>query len=397
MAIRSIVRPKIPAILLGYSLSNEGVQITSPEVLENPTDAEWLPNNGQLQSRKSEEYFMSMKMKAAQISKPGGDWELVEREIPEPGTGQVRVKVEACGICHSDFVVKEGLWPGLQFPRVPGHEVAGRIDAVGGNVTAWKKSQRVGVGWHGGHCFVCEQCRRGDFAMCINRKVTGIDFDGGYAEYMIAPAAALARIPEELPAEEAGPFMCAGVTVYNALRNSGARAGDVVAVHGIGGLGHLGVQYARQMGFKTVAVGRGRDKEELAKKLGAHHYIDSGSGDAAAELQKLGGANVILATAPNAQAISALVDGLSAGGKLVMPAAPTEPLAISPMSLFLERRSVLGWYSGTAKDSQDTLEFSALTGVHPMIEKYPLSRVAEAYEQMHSGKVRFRSVLTMGV
>jgi D-arabinose 1-dehydrogenase-like Zn-dependent alcohol dehydrogenase len=397
MAIRSIVRPKIPAILLGYSLSNEGVQITSPEVLENPTDAEWLPNNGQLQSRKSEEYFMSMKMKAAQISKPGGDWELVEREIPEPGTGQVRVKVEACGICHSDFVVKEGLWPGLQFPRVPGHEVAGRIDAVGGNVTAWKKSQRVGVGWHGGHCFVCEQCRRGDFAMCINRKVTGIDFDGGYAEYMIAPAAALALIPEELPAEEAGPFMCAGVTVYNALRNSGARAGDVVAVHGIGGLGHLGVQYARQMGFKTVAVGRGRDKEELAKKLGAHHYIDSGSGDAAAELQKLGGANVILATAPNAQAISALVDGLSAGGKLVMPAAPTEPLAISPMSLFLERRSVLGWYSGTAKDSQDTLEFSALTGVHPMIEKYPLSRVAEAYEQMHSGKVRFRSVLTMGV
>jgi D-arabinose 1-dehydrogenase-like Zn-dependent alcohol dehydrogenase len=233
--------------------------------------------------------------------------------------------------------------------------------------------------------------------MCVNRKVTGIDFDGGYAEYMIAPAAALAAIPDELPAEEAGPFMCAGVTVYNALRNSGARGGDVVAVHGIGGLGHLGVQYARQMGFETVALGRGKDKEELAKKLGAHHYIDSGSGNAAAELQKLGGANVILATAPNAQAISALVDGLSAGGKLVMPAAPTEPLTISPMSLFLERRSVLGWYSGTAKDSQDTLEFSALTGVHPMIEKYPLSRVAEAYEQMHSGKVRFRVVLTMGV
>ena len=340
---------------------------------------------------------MNKTMKAAQISKPGGDWELVERDIPEPGAEQVRVKVEACGICHSDLVVKEGIWPGLQFPRVPGHEIAGRIDAVGGNVTAWSKGQRVGVGWHGGHCFVCEQCRRGDFAMCVNRKVTGVDFDGGYAEYMIAPAAALALIPEELPAEEAGPFMCAGVTVYNALRNSGARGGDVVAVHGIGGLGHLGVQYARQMGFKTVALGRGKDKEELAKKLGAHHYIDSGTGDAAAELQKLGGANVILATAPNAQAISALVDGLSAGGKLVMPAAPTDPLTINPMSLFLQRRSVLGWYSGTAKDSQDTLEFSALTGVHPMIEKYPLSRVAEAYEQMHSGKVRFRVVLIMGV
>jgi D-arabinose 1-dehydrogenase-like Zn-dependent alcohol dehydrogenase len=340
---------------------------------------------------------MNKKMKAAQIIKPGGDFELVERDIPEPGAGQVRVKVEACGICHSDFVVKEGMWPGLQYPRVPGHEVAGRVDAVGGNVTNWKKGQRVGVGWHGGHCFVCEPCRRGDFAMCVNRKVTGIDFDGGYAEYMIAPAEAVAAIPDDLPADEAGPFMCAGVTVYNALRNSGARAGDVVAVHGIGGLGHLGVQYARQMGFRTVALGRGKDKEPLAKKLGAHHYIDSGSGDAAGELQKLGGANVILATAPNAQAISALVDGLAAGGKLVMPAAPTEPLTINPMSLFLQRRSVLGWYSGTAKDSQDTLEFSALTGVHPMIEKYPLSRVAEAYEQMHSGKVRFRVVLTLGV
>ncbi len=340
---------------------------------------------------------MNLKMRAAQISKPGGNWELVERDIPEPGAGKVRVKVEACGICHSDMFVKEGLWPGLQYPRVPGHEIGGRVDAVGGNVTEWKKGQRVGVGWHGGHCFVCEPCRRGDFAMCINRKVTGIDFDGGYAEYMIAPAEALAAIPDKLPAEEAGPFMCAGVTVYNALRNSGARGGDVVAVHGIGGLGHLGVQYARQMGFETVAVGRGKDKEPLARKLGAHHYIDSGTGDAAAELQKLGGARVILATAPNAKAISALVDGLSANGKLVVPAAPNEPLTVSMMSLIAGRRSVLGSYSGTAKDSQDTLEFSALTGVHPMIEKYPLSRVAEAYEQMHSGKVRFRVVLTLGV
>src|SRR5438128_4327023 len=278
---------------------------------------------------------MNSKMNAAQISRPGGDWELIERDIPEPSAGEVRVKVEACGICHSDSLVKEGLWPGLQYPRVPGHEIAGRIDAVGENVTAGTRGQRVGVGWHGGHCFVCEQCRRGDFTMCVNRKVTGSDFDGGYAEYMIAPAETLAAIPDELPAEEAGPFMCAGVTVYNALRNSGARGGDVVAIHGIGGLGHLAVQYARQMGFETVAIGRGKDKAELARKLGAHHYIDSGSGDASAELQKLGGARVILATAPSAAAISALVDGLSVNGKLVMPAAPNEPLTISPFPLIL--------------------------------------------------------------
>jgi D-arabinose 1-dehydrogenase-like Zn-dependent alcohol dehydrogenase len=335
-------------------------------------------------------------MKAAQITKPGGDWELIERDIPEPSAGQVRVKVEACGICHSDSLVKEGLWPGLQYPRVPGHEIAGRIDAVGENVTAWTKGQRVGVGWHGGHCFVCEQCRRGDFAMCVNRKVTGIDFDGGYATHVIVPAAALAAIPDDLPAEEAGPFMCAGVTVFNALRNSGARAGEVVAVHGIGGLGHLGVQYARRMGFNTVAINRGKDKEELARQLGAHHYIDATATDVVAELQKLGGASVILATAPNAQAISGLVDGLAPSGKLLVPAAPLEPLSINVFSLITKRSSVAGWYSGTAKDSQDTLEFSALSGVHPMIEKYPLDRVAEAYEQMHSGKVRFRVVLTMG-
>src|SRR5215216_6304206 len=272
-----------------------------------------------------------MMMKAAQISRAGGDWELVERDVPEPGAGQVRVKVDACGICHSDALVKEGVWPGLQYPRVPGHEVAGTIDAVADNVARWTVGQRAGVGWHGGHCFVCEQCRRGDFAMCINRKVTGIDFDGGYAEYMIAPATTLAAIPDEVPAEEAGPFMCAGVTVYNALRNSGARAGDVVAIHGIGGLGHLGVQYARQLGFETVAIGRGKDKQPLARKLGAHHYLDTNAADAVAELQKLGGARVILATAPNAQAISELVDGLSPSGKLLVPAAPAEPLTISVM------------------------------------------------------------------
>ena len=322
---------------------------------------------------------MSTKMKAAQISKAGGDWELIERDIPEPGAGQVRVKIEACGICHSDSVVKDGIWPGLQYPRVPGHEIAGRVDAVGANVNSWAVGQRVGVGWHGGHCFVCEQCRRGDFAMCINRKVTGIDFDGGYATHVIVPAAVLAAIPDDLPAEEAGPFMCAGVTVFNALRNSGALAGEVVAVHGIGGLGHLGVQYARRMGFNTVAINRGKDKEELARQLGAHHYIDATAQDAAAELQKLGGANVILATAPNAAAISALVDGLAPSGKLLVPAAPAEPLTINAFSLIMKRSSVAGWYSGTAMDSQDTMEFSALSGVHPMIEKYPLDRVAEAY------------------
>src|SRR5436853_4114527 len=261
---------------------------------------------------------MNRKMKAAQIGKPGGDWELVERDIPEPGAGQVRVKVEACGICHSDVFVKEGLWPGLQYPRVPGHEIAGRVDAVGGNVVEWKKDQRVGVGWHGGHCFVCGHCKRGDFAMCVNRKVTGFDFDGGYAEYMIAPAATLAAIPDELPAEEAGPFMCAGVTVYNALRHSGARGGELVAVHGIGGLGHLGVQYARQMGFATVAITRGNDQEARARQLGAHHYIDALGTAAVTALQKLGGARVILAPAPNAQAISASVDALAPSVTMVV-------------------------------------------------------------------------------
>jgi len=335
-------------------------------------------------------------MKAAQISKAGGDFELIQRGVPEPGPGQVRVKVEACGICHSDVLVKDGLWPGLQYPRVPGHEVAGSVDALGPGVTAWKKGARVGVGWHGGHDFTCDKCRRGDFAMCVNRKVTGIDYDGGYAEYMIAPAEALAALPPGLPAEEAGPFMCAGVTVFNALRNSGARPGDVVAVQGIGGLGHLGVQYALRMGFETVALGRGKDKEPLAKELGAHHYIDSSTADPVAELQKLGGARVILATAPDAKAISDVIGGLGVDGNLLIPAAPSDPLTVNVMPLLMGRRQISGWYSGTARDSQDTLEFSVLSGVHPMIEKFPLSRVAEAYERMHSGKVRFRVVLTMG-
>jgi D-arabinose 1-dehydrogenase-like Zn-dependent alcohol dehydrogenase len=339
--------------------------------------------------------FMKTKMKVAQVGKAGGDFELVDRDIPEPGSRQVRVQVEACGICHSDVLVKDGLFPGIQYPRVPGHEVAGRIDALGSDVTQWAKGQRVGVGWHGGHCFVCDQCRRGDFAMCVNRKVTGIDFDGGYAGYMIVGAEAIAAVPDELAPEEVGPFMCAGVTVYNALRNSGARGGDVVAVHGLGGLGHLGVQYARKMGFVTVALGRGTDKQELAEKLGAHHYFDTNSGDTVAKLQKLGGARIILATAPNAKAISALVEGLSPDGNLLIPAAPDEPLSVPVMPLIAGRRSIAGWYSGTARDSQDALEFSGLSDVHPMIEKYPLGEVAAAYKQMISGKARFRVVLMM--
>ena len=338
---------------------------------------------------------MNTKMKVAQINKPGGDFELVERNIPEPGPGQVRVKVEACGVCHNDIFVKEGLWPGLQYPRVPGHEIAGHLDALGQGVTTWRIGDRVGVGWHGGHDFVCNECRRGDFAMCVNRKVTGIDYDGGYAEYVVVPAETLAAIPDQLPAEEAGPFMCAGVTVFNALRNSGARPGEVVAVQGIGGLGHLGVQYARKMGFRTVALGRGKDVEPLAIKLGAHHYIDSSAVDTVAELQKLGGARVILGTAPSAKAISDVVGGLGINGNLLIPAAPNDPLTVGMFPLIMGRRQIAGWYAGTARDSQDTLEFSALSDVHPMIEKFPFSRVADAYERMYGGKVRFRAVLMM--
>lgn len=334
-------------------------------------------------------------MKAAQISKAGGNFELVDRPIPEPGRSQVRIKVEACGICHSDTLVKEGHWPGLQYPRVPGHEIAGRIDAVGSDVTKWKPGQRVGVGWHGGHCFQCDPCRRGDFILCQFEKITGISFDGGYAEYVVVPAEAVAAIPDDLPAAEAAPLLCAGITVYNALRNSGARAGDLVAVQGIGGLGHLGIQYARQMGFRTVAVGRGGDKEPLARKLGAHDYIDTAAGAPAAALQKLGGARVVLATAPDSKSMSELVDGLRPNGKLVIVGAGAEPLSITPLQLILARRSIQGWSSGSSIDSEDTLRFSSLTGIRPMIERYPLEKVSEAYDQMISGRARFRVVLTM--
>ena len=335
------------------------------------------------------------RMKVAQISKAGGDFELVERNIPDPGRAQVRIKVEACGVCHSDSIVKEGLFPWVQFPRVPGHEIAGRIDAVGEGVTQWKAGQRVGVGWHGGHCFICEPCRRGDFVLCKNEKITGITHDGGYAEYVVVPAEAVAAMPDELPAAEAAPLLCAGITVYNAMRNAGARAGDTVAIQGIGGLGHLGIQYARQMGFRTIAIGRGSGTEQLARKLGAHVYLDSSAANPAEALQKLGGAQVILATAPDAKSISVLVDGLKVAGKLLVIGATAEPLSISPFQIIQQRRTVQGWPSGTAMDSEDTLRFCAQSGVRPMIEKYPLAKVKEAYARMESGDAQFRVVLTM--
>lgn len=337
------------------------------------------------------------KMRVAQIIRSNGPIEIVEREIPEPGAGSVRVKVEACGVCHSDSVTKEGIWPGIQYPRVPGHEIAGIIDALGPGVAGWTQGQRVGVGWHGGHCGYCDSCRRGDFVTCqIAPQVPGIAYDGGYAEYMIAPASALASIPDGLSAVDAGPLMCAGVTTFNSLRNSGARPGDVVAVLGIGGLGHLGIQFAAKMGFTTIAMARGMDKEPLARKLGAYAYIDSRAQDPAAELLKLGGAKVILATVTNGDAMSAVLGGLGVNGKLVILGAAAEPLEVPAMTLILGRRSIVGWPSGSSIDSQDTLAFSLLTGVRAMSEVFPLERAAEAYEHMMSGKARFRAVLTMG-
>lgn len=335
-------------------------------------------------------------MKAVQVGKAGGNFEVVERPIPQPDIGQVRIKVEACGICHSDAELKEGHLPGVQYPRVPGHEIAGRIDAVGEHVTLWKPGQRVGVGWHGGHCFICDPCRRGDFINCQNEKITGVTMDGGYAEYMVIGAEAVAAIPDDLPAAETAPLLCAGITVYNVLRNSVARAGDLVAVQGIGGLGHLGIQYARQMGFRTVAIGRGADKEPLARKLGAHEYVSTDAGPAGQALQKLGGARVILATAPNAKAMSELTNGLAPNGQLLVVGADAQPLNITPIQLIVGRRSLQGWASGTAKDSEDTMQFSAHVGIRPMIEKYPLEKANEAFQQMITGKARFRVVLTIG-
>jgi D-arabinose 1-dehydrogenase-like Zn-dependent alcohol dehydrogenase len=337
------------------------------------------------------------KMRVVQVTRPNGPFEIVEREIPEAGAGSVRIKVEACGICHSDSMTKEGLWPGIQYPRVPGHEVAGIVDAVGSGVAGWKEGQRVGVGWHGGHCGYCDSCRRGDFVTCqIAPQVPGIAYDGGYAEYMIAPAGAVVLIPDGLSAVDAGPLMCAGITTFNSLRGSGARPGDLVAILGIGGLGHLGVQFAAKMGFKTIAIARGMDKEALARKLGAWSYIDSRTQDPAAELMKLGGAKVILATVTSGKAMSATLGGLGVNGKLIILGAAGEPLEVPGIPLLLGRRSIMGWPSGSSIDSQDTLAFSLLTGVRAMNEVFPLERAAEAYEHMMSGKARFRAVLTTG-
>jgi D-arabinose 1-dehydrogenase-like Zn-dependent alcohol dehydrogenase len=336
------------------------------------------------------------KMRVAQVARAGGSFELVERDIPEPGPGQARIRVQACGVCHSDVFSKEGAFPGMRYPLVPGHEVAGVIDALGAGVVPWKVGDRVGVGWHGGHDGTCPSCRRGDFITCRNLQITGVSHDGGYAEFMLAPAQVLARIPDGLSAEHAAPLMCAGVTTYNPLRNSGALPGHLVGILGIGGLGHLGVQFASKMGFRTVAIARGRDKESEARKLGAHHYIDSAAESVADELTKLGGAQVVLATVTNAKAMSATIGGLDVNGKLLVVGATPEAIEASPFQLIMARRSVQGWPSGRAIDSEDTLAFSAQSGVKPMIETMPLERAAEAYDRMLSGKARFRVVLTIG-
>jgi D-arabinose 1-dehydrogenase-like Zn-dependent alcohol dehydrogenase len=334
-------------------------------------------------------------MKAAQISKPGAGFEIVERPISEPDAGQIRIKVNACGICHSDVLVKEGLWPEIQYPRVPGHEVAGVVDEVGAGVSAWKRGQRVGVGWHGGHDNTCRECRRGDFRNCRNVKVTGISYDGGYQEYMVAPVEALVPIPDSLSDVDAAPLLDAGITTYNALRHSGALPGDLVAVQGIGGLGHLGVQFANKFGYNVAAIGRGPENAALAKKLGAHAYIDSHATNAAEELQKLGGARVIIATAPNSKAMSALIDGLGPNGKLVVIGATFDPIEVTPAQLIFGSKTIQGWAAGTPAASEDTLNFCALTGVRPMIETYPLEKAGEAYARMLSGNAQFRVVLTM--
>jgi len=334
-------------------------------------------------------------MKSAQISRPGGDFEIVEREIPNPDAGEVRIKVQACGVCHSDVFTKEGWWPGIEYPRVPGHEVAGIVDQLGPGVTGWREGQRVGVGWHGGHDGTCLQCRRGDFGNCRNLKISGISYDGGYQQYMVAPVEALTAIPEGLGDVEAAPLLCAGITTYNALRHSGALPGDLVAVLGIGGLGHLGIQFAAKFGFRVAAVGRGSEGEPLARKLGASLYIDNKSTNAAEALQKLGGAQVILATAPSSKAMSDVVDGLAPNGKLMVVGASSDPIQVTPVQLIMGSRTIQGWASGTPTDAEDTLRFAELSGVRPMIETYPLERAAEAYARMMSGEAQFRVVLTM--
>jgi len=335
-------------------------------------------------------------MRAVEVPNPTDPFKLVEREIPQPGPRQVRIKVQACGLCHSDSFTKEGTWPGITYPRVPGHEIAGVIDAVGAEVPEWRLGQRVGVGWYCGHCGYCASCRRGDFITCRSGRITGITQDGGYADYVVVPFETLARIPVELTPVEAAPQVCAGVTTFNALRNSGARAPDLVAVLGIGGLGHLGVQFAAKLGFRTVAIARGKDKEPLARKLGAHHYIDSQTENVSEQLQKLGGAKVVLATATSNKAMADTLGGLGLNGKLLILGASFEPLQVNTLPMIGQRQSIAGWPSGSSMDSEDTLAFSALTGVRPMTEAYPLERAAEAYERMMSNQARFRVVLTTG-
>jgi len=334
-------------------------------------------------------------MKVAQISKAGADFEIVEREIPKPGVGHVLIKVQACGVCHSDVFTKEGYWPGIQYPRVPGHEVAGIIDELGAGVSEWKKGQRVGVGWHGGHDGTCLACRRGDFGNCQNLKIAGISYDGGYQQYMVAPVEALTTMPESLSDAEAAPLLCAGITTFNALRHSGAMPGDLVAVLGIGGLGHLGIQFANKFGYKVAAIGRGSENAALAKKLGASVYIDNKVTNAAEALQKLGGAQVILATAPSSKAMSEVINGLGPNGKLIVVGAAFDPIEVTPVQLISGSKGIQGWTSGTAADAEDTLRFAELSGVRPMIETYQLEKAAEAYARMMSGNAQFRVVLTM--
>ena len=334
------------------------------------------------------------KMQAVHVVRAGA-LELVERDLPQPARGEVRVRVEACGVCHSDSLTVEVQWPGLSLPRIPGHEIAGVIDALGAGVAGWRVGQRVGVGWFGGHCGYCEPCRRGWLIDCRNLRIPGISYDGGYAEAIVVPADALAVIPDDLGAAEAAPLLCAGVTTFNALRHSGAMPGDVVAILGIGGLGHLGVQFANKLGFRTVAIARGADKEPLARKLGAHHYIDSAAEDVAAALNRLGGARVVLATITSAKAMSPVINGLAVRGQLIVVGIDAEPIQISPLQLLVSSRSVVGHASGASIDLQDTLAFSALSGVRPMIETIPLARAPEAYARMMRGDARFRMVLTM--
>lgn len=332
-------------------------------------------------------------MKAAQIKEAGGEFKVVDIDKPSPKANEVLIKVQACGICHSDAFVKDGTFPGIEYPRVPGHEVIGTVEDVGENVNIWTKNQRLGVGWHGGHCFECEPCRRGDFISCENAKVSGISYDGGYAEYMCAPQEALVAVPDDLKSEEAAPLLCAGITVFNALRNAGITAGDLVAIQGIGGLGHLAIQYANKMGMRTVAISTSDDKKELATQLGAHHFINAKSVDAAEKLKELGGAKLILGTAPSGKAMTSVLGGLGIDGKLLMVGATPEPVEVNPMQMLMGRKSVAGWPSGTPTDSEDTLNFSALFKTKTMIEEYKLEHVNEAYERMINNKSRFRVVL----